>query len=291
MIKSMTGFGKAELNLPGKKVTIEIKSLNSKQLDLNVRLSGIYKEKELAIRSQLASRLKRGKVDTGIYIDITGDASNFAINKALAKHYYNELKSLNDEIGHTSFEDYLPVLVRMPDVMKPERQELDPEEWKQVSKMLEKAIDDLETFRIKEGEVLLQDFIKRANLISEYLEQIPAYENERVEVLKAKLKKDLNDLLADNSYDKNRFEQELIYYLEKLDITEEKVRLKNHCEYFLSTLNEKESMGKKLGFIVQEMGREINTIGSKANHTSIQKLVVQMKDELEKMKEQLFNIL
>ncbi|MBI9033646.1 MAG: YicC family protein [Bacteroidales bacterium] len=291
MIKSMTGFGKAELNLPDKKVTIEVKSLNSKQLDMNVRMSGVYREKELEVRSQLAASLNRGKVEAGIFIDVTGEVSNFKINKPLAKHYYEELKALNTEIGHSSFEDYLPVIVRMPDVMKPERQELDPEEWKQVSQVLVQAINDLNAFRIKEGEVLLQDFVSRTGLIEDYLEEITTYEQERVEVVRTRLQKDLSDIIADGSYDKNRLEQELIYYLEKLDITEEKVRLRNHCEYFRSTLNEKESMGKKLGFIVQEMGREINTIGSKANHASIQKLVVQMKDELEKMKEQLFNIL
>jgi uncharacterized protein (TIGR00255 family) len=243
------------------------------------------------MRSILTNVAKRGKVDLGIQLDHNGSVSNHSLNMDLAKKYYEELKTLSGEIGNENFSEFLPIIVRMPDVMKPEKEALGEEEWNALKNTLIKALEGLDEFRTEEGNALEKDFVKRIHIIEELLAKIPSFEGERIELLKNRISKELEEITKANSYDKNRFEQELIYYLEKLDITEEKVRLKKHCSYFSDTMNEKESNGKKLGFISQEIGREINTIGSKANHAEIQKIVVQMKDELEKIKEQLSNIL
>ncbi len=258
---------------------------------MNARIPSGYREKELAFRSLISKKLKRGKVDFNISVENTGGAANFSINKALALKYYREMKSLIEELGEKETVEYLPTLMRLPEILVSEKEDVSSDEWKLLFEAAEKAIDNLDIFRIEEGKTLHLDVEKRTGKIMELLDQVAPYEKQRIENLKTKIKRDLYELTDKNNIDKNRFEQELVYYIDKLDITEEKVRLKKHCEYFIDTLNEVDSQGKKLNFIGQEMGREINTMGSKAGDATIQKIVVQMKDELEKIKEQLFNIL
>jgi uncharacterized protein (TIGR00255 family) len=291
MIKSMTGFGKAVFELRNRKVVIEIKSLNSKQLDVNARIANGFREKEIEIRNLLSIRLQRGKVDFSMTVENTGESSNYSINKDLAKRYYRELKELTAEFEEKDFSDYLLVLMKMPDVLVSENEEISEQELQQLFETIGLAINDVETFRITEGKSLEKELLYRNQNILSQLDEITPFEKQRMENLKVKISKDLYDIVKKEDIDKNRFEQEVIYYQDKLDITEERVRLKKHCEYFVETLNEPESQGKKLSFIAQEMGREINTLGSKAGEANIQKIVVQMKDELEKIKEQLFNIL
>lgn len=291
MLQSMTGYGKAERNFSGKRIAIEVKTLNSKQGDIFTRIPPYYKEKELEIRKQITHHLQRGKIEFNIYVENFSADSNYSINTELAMKYFHELKPLTEATGNPEFKDYLPVLVKMPDVLVSENTTLDEKEWNTVKDGINECLKQVVDYRLSEGEELQKDFSLRVDNIENLLNKIPPFEDERIEKMKEKLRKDLNDNYSDNQYDKNRFEQELIYYLEKFDITEEKVRLKNHCDYFRKTLDSKESQGKKLNFISQEIGREINTIGSKANHTEIQHLVVAMKDELEKIKEQLSNIL
>lgn len=291
MIKSMTGFGKAVCECQNRKMAIEIKSLNSKMLDINTRIPNGYREKEVEIRNLISGQLNRGKVDFQITIENSGEASNYSINKGLAQKYYNELKELSLELDEKDFSDYLQIIMRMPDVLVTEVNEISEEEWSALKEAISKALDDVNVFRKNEGQGLEKDLIYRIEKISGLLEEVSPFEKARLKVLKAKIKKDLNDVVNKEDFDKNRFEQELVYYQDKLDITEEKVRLKKHLEYFIETMNDSGFQGKKLIFISQEMGREINTLGSKANEANIQKIVVQMKDELEKIKEQLFNIL
>lgn len=290
MIKSMTGFGKAECACQSQKLTVEIKSLNSKFFDVNLRMPSGFRDKELDIRNMLVGRLHRGKVDFSISIDDKGDISSYSINKALARKYFDELKELSDSIEQADFSDYLPLIMRMPDVLITDKNEMDEEEWILLSDAINNAIDRVEEFRAGEGKSLLKDLEYRTEKIVGLLEELIPFEKQRMITLKQKIRKDLYDIVDKENVDKNRFEQELVYYQDKLDITEEKVRLREHCKYFTETLRGGESQGKKLGFIAQEMGREINTLGSKANDSNIQKVVVQMKDELEKIKEQLFNI-
>jgi uncharacterized protein (TIGR00255 family) len=287
----MTGFGKCSLELQDKSVSIEIKSLNSKQFDAYLRLPPIYREKEAEMRLMLSSGLIRGKVEVNINIDSNGEAANFNFNRALAKKYFEEIKGLTDELGMELSNEVIRTLVRMPDVLKAEQAELSDEEWKKVSTGINEAIDNLNAFRAEEGNTLENDLIERVKTIDQLLTEVGPFEKKRIENLRERLKKQLEDSVPQSAVDMNRFEQEIIYYLEKLDITEEKVRLSKHCQYFLETLADKGANGKKLGFISQEMGREINTLGSKANDADMQKIVVLMKDELEKIKEQLFNIL
>jgi len=290
MIKSMTGFGKSICELPDKLVTVEIKTLNSKQLDLHLRLPPLYKEKEPEIRQLISQLLERGKVECNINIENTGSNSNYSFNHQLAETYYNELKHMAGQIGEKPNE-YLPILVRLPDVLSAEKIELSESEWLEVSKGIKAAAEKVNEFRTKEGKVLEGDFAKRiAGIEASYI-KIKPFEEKRMAFMREKIRKALNELMEDGTVDENRFEQELIYYIEKFDITEEKVRLQQHIDYFMQTINENTSNGKKLNFISQEIGREINTIGSKANDADIQKVVVNMKDELEKVKEQLFNIL
>jgi len=291
MIKSMTGFGKAECEYQNRKLVIEVKSLNSKTIDVNARIPNGYRDKEVEIRNLLANKLQRGKVDFQISVENEGDASNYSINKDLAQKYYKELKDLSEDFDEKDFSDYLTVVMRLPDVLVPAKDEITQEEWKMLIETIETAISKVNEFRDEEGKSLEKDLIFRNNNILNFLSEIDPYEKERITNLQQKIKKDLYDFADKENIDKNRFEQELVYYQDKLDITEEKVRLRKHCEYFLETLNERQSQGKKLIFISQEMGREINTLGSKANHSDIQRIVVRMKDELEKIKEQLFNIL
>ncbi len=290
MIKSMTGFGKSLIELPNKSITIEIKSLNSKQLDINTRMPGIYREKDMNIRNLLARRLQRGKIDLFMQMELIGDAGSFNLNQELAMKYYHQLKGLSESIDQDTDTDFISILARMPDVFKAAKEELDESEWEQIMNGIIEAVDGIDQFRSGEGKELEQDMRQRISLIQEYLLAIEPYEKKRIETVRNKLENNLAQFYSE-AYDQNRFEQELIYYLEKLDVTEEKVRLKRHCEYFTETLEQPESQGKKLAFITQEVGREINTIGSKANDADIQKIIVQMKDELEKIKEQLMNIL
>ena len=288
MIHSMTGYGKSVLHLLDKKVTIEIKSLNSKNLDLNVRIPSYYRVKELVVRKQLASKLVRGKVDFSIYIEMTADETSTTVNKGVVSEYMQQLRNVV-QTGSSNDVELLKMAVRMPDALKTEREELDEDEWAQINANIQKAIKDIIQYRIDEAASLEKDFKLRIENIQSYLEEVKSFDGARISHVKERLKKAIDDLKVQT--DENRFEQELIYYLEKLDINEEKVRLANHLTYFLQELGTEDSNGKKLGFIVQEIGREVNTIGSKANFAPMQKAVIQMKNELEKIKEQVLNVL
>ena len=285
MIQSMTGYGKTVLQLPTKKITIELKSLNSKNLDLNVRMPAYYREKELNVRKKLASALVRGKIDFSIYVEDNGGEVSSKINEKTVKTYMNQLKNIVD----SNEIELLKMAIRLPDALKTEREELDEEEWGKIDEAMVETIEKINSYRIDEGKTLQNDFVLRSSNIENLLQKVIEIDPKRMEHVKEKLKKGIVELEA--KVDENRFEQELIYYIEKLDITEEKVRLKNHLDYFNKELNSTVSNGKKLGFITQEIGREINTIGSKSNFAEMQKLVVQMKDELEKIKEQNLNVL
>ena len=291
MLKSMTGFGKEVIETPFRKVTVEIRTLNSKQLDLNLRTPLEFREKEPEIRSLISKSLQRGKIDFNIQTESIGNQTAPVINKELAKHYYDEMVLLAETVGQTDYSGFLPVIVKMPDVFVQNQKETNLEEWEQIKSGIIEAIKHVDQFRMEEGAILEKDLVQRINLIADLLEEVIPYEAERPAIVKERIRKRLEEWAADADADSNRLEQEMIYYLEKFDITEEKVRLKKHCDYFLETLKSPQSPGKKLGFVTQEIGREINTLGSKANHAEIQKIVVLMKDELEKVKEQLFNIL
>ena len=282
----MTGFGKASLQLPTKKITVELKSLNSKGLDLNTRMPSIYREMELGLRNQLSQRLERGKIDFSLYIEITGEDTSSKINVPINKGYIAQMKAimpLADEV------ELMKMAIRMPDALKTEREEIDENEWKEIQKVIDQALENMAQFRKDEGVSLEKEFLHRIANIMTLMNDAVAYDAERVETVKNRLRTAIEDLQL--AVDESRFEQELIFYLEKYDITEEKVRLENHLNYFIETLAGTEANGRKLGFITQEMGREINTMGSKSNHTEMQKLVVMMKDELEKIKEQVLNVL
>ena len=286
MILSMTGFGKASLQLSTKKITVEVKSLNSKGLDLNTRMPSVYRENELALRNLLALKLERGKVDFSLYVEVTGEDTSSKINAPIVKAYMAQLKTILPNADDT---ELMKMAIRMPDTMKTEREEIDENEWKQIQTVIDEAIENMLSFRKSEGASLEKEFTLRIENIRNYMNQALVLDPERVNNIKERLQTAIDELKV--NVDTNRFEQELIYYLEKLDITEEKVRLTNHLDYFLQTLNGSEANGRKLGFITQEMGREINTMGSKSNHAEMQKLVVMMKDELEKIKEQVLNVL
>ncbi|CAM1359549.1 conserved protein of unknown function [Tenacibaculum soleae] len=288
MIQSMTGYGKSVLHLPSKKVTIEIKSLNSKNLDLNTRMPSYYKEKELAVRKKLASNLVRGKIDFSIWIETTAEETSTKVNKNVVLEYIQQLKNTLFT-GSDNDVELLKMAIKMPDALKTEREELDENEWAQIDAHIDEALKEIVAYRTDEAKSLEIDFKERIANIQAALEEVRVLDGERVENVKERLQKALTDLKVE--VDENRFEQELIYYLEKLDINEEKVRLANHLVYFLEQLDTADSNGKKLGFIVQEIGREINTTGSKANFAPMQKIVIQMKDELEKIKEQILNVL
>ena len=282
----MTGFGKASLQLPTKKITVEIKSLNSKGLDLNTRMPSVFREMELGLRNQISQRLERGKVDFSLYVEVTGEETTSKINVPIVKGYINQMKAIIPNADET---ELMKMAVRMPDALKTERDEIDENEWKQIQTVIDEALENIANFRKDEGASLEKEFQLRIANIHNLMNEAVSYDAERVETVKTRLRTALDELKV--NVDENRFEQELIFYLEKYDITEEKVRLGNHLNYFLETLNGTEANGRKLGFITQEMGREINTMGSKSNHTEMQKLVVMMKDELEKIKEQVLNVL
>ncbi len=286
MIQSMTGFGKATLQLPTKKITVEVKSLNSKGLDLSVRMPSLYREMELGLRNQIALKLERGKVDFSVFIESTAEQTSTKVNVPIVKAYINQLREVYGDADET---ELMKMAVRMPDTMKIEREEIDENDWIQIQTVIEEALQNILTFRRDEGASLEKEFQLRIGNIRQYMNDALALDPERVQAIKDRLQTAISELKV--NVDENRFEQELIYYLEKLDITEEKVRLTNHLDYFLETIKGTEANGRKLGFITQEMGREINTMGSKANHSQMQKLVVMMKDELEKIKEQVLNVL
>ena len=282
----MTGFGKATLQLSTKKITVEVKSLNSKGLDLSVRMSSQYREMELGLRNQIALKLERGKVDFSIFIESTAEQTSTKVNVPIVKAYIEQLKAVYAAADET---ELMKMAIRMPDTLKSEREEIDENDWTEIQKVVVEALDNIATFRKDEGASLEKEFQLRISNIRRYMNDALALDTERVQAIKDRLSTAIAELKV--NVDENRFEQELIYYLEKLDITEEKVRLTNHLDYFLETINGTETNGRKLGFITQEMGREINTMGSKANHSQMQKLVVMMKDELEKIKEQVLNVL
>lgn len=287
----MTGYGKAECELSLKKITIEVRSLNSKVLDVNTRIPGVYREKELEIRRELSDRLIRGKVDFNIFSESLGVESNSAINSSMVKSYFNQLSEISKELQIPVSEVTLQIIMQLPEVVKITRDELDENEWKTIVITIREALDAMDNFRIQEGLSLYNDIIFNINTITNLLEQVAPYELERSAKVKERILEGLKELSSPEGVDHNRLEQEMIFYLEKLDVNEEKVRLGNHCTYFLETLELEEPVGKKLGFIAQEIGREINTLGSKANHTEMQKLVIGMKDALERIKEQLLNAL
>jgi len=286
MIQSMTGFGKATLQLQNKKVTVEIKSLNSKGLDLNVRMPSVYREMELSLRNEIAQKLERGKIDFSIFIESTAEQTTNKVNVPIVKNYMEQLKEVFYDGNDT---ELLKMAIRMPDAMKVDREEIDQNDWVEIQEVIQEGLANILNFRQAEGLSLEKEFLLRIANIRQYMNDALALDPERVQAIKDRLQTAIAELKV--NVDENRFEQELIYYLEKLDITEEKVRLTNHLDYFLETINGKEANGRKLGFITQEMGREINTMGSKSNHAQMQKLVVMMKDELEKIKEQVLNVL
>ena len=286
MIQSMTGFGKSFVELPSKKISVEIKSLNSKNLDLNARLPSQYREKELLLRNMISRVLIRGKVDFSVYVESTGEETSAAINPAVVQKYISQLRKITATADET---ELLKMAVRMPDALKTEREEIDEQEFTAIEEAVKKALEEISEFRSAEGKALEDELAQRAENIKDLLRKVIAMDPERIAGVRERLLKGIAELKE--NVDENRFEQELVYYIEKFDITEEKVRLDNHMNYFMETLASPDSNGKKLAFISQEMGREINTIGSKSNYAPMQQLVVQMKDELEKIKEQLLNVL
>ena len=292
MIQSMTGYGKATAELSDKKINVEIKSLNSKAMDLSTRIAPLYREKEIEIRNEIAKALERGKVDFSLWID-KKDACELItpINQDVVVAYYERIRTISETTGIPAPEDWFSTLLRMPDVMtKNDIQELSEEEWKAVHATVLQAIQNLVDFRIQEGAALEKKFREKISNIAKLLTSVDSYEKERVEKIKERITDALEKTISVD-YDKNRLEQELIYYIEKLDVNEEKQRLSNHLKYFINTMEDGSGQGKKLGFIAQEMGREINTLGSKSNHAEMQKIVVQMKDELEQIKEQVLNVM
>ncbi|MDO1502326.1 YicC/YloC family endoribonuclease [Winogradskyella maritima] len=285
MIQSMTGYGKSVIQLPTKKISIELKSLNSKNLDVNARMPSMYRAKELDIRKTLAKHLVRGKIDFSLFVEITGEDTSSTINKTVVKEYIKQLKDVVD--GNET--ELLKMAIRLPDAVTTERDDIDENEWKVIAQEIDSAVEKIVAYRTDEGQILYEDFVARIETIRSLLKRVIEMDPERIDGVRARLEKGIADIKE--KVDENRFEQELVYYIEKFDITEEKVRLENHLNYFLSTIDSAGQNGKKLGFIAQEIGREINTIGSKSNYAPMQKLVVQMKDELEKIKEQMLNVL
>ncbi|NLJ20122.1 MAG: YicC family protein [Bacteroidales bacterium] len=291
MIQSMTGFGKATCEYEGKKIVVEIKSLNSKQLDLSLKIAPAYRNKELDIRTEILQKLERGKIDVAIYIDNSGKDAAAQINQSAFLSYLQQVKTLSKNLELPEPTNWFDLLLRLPDVLKTENIELEENEWQALKEIIYKAVEQVVSFRIQEGKSLENVFLTKISNIGDLLEKVSPYETERIEKIRSRLEDNLQALSDKVNYDQNRLEQELIYYIEKLDINEEKVRLKNHLNYFLETMKLEPSPGKKLGFIAQEIGREINTLGAKANHSEIQKIVVKMKDELEQIKEQVLNVL
>ncbi len=291
MIKSMTGYGKAIFENETESITVEIRTLNSKQTDINMRLSPQFKSKEPEIRNILNRNLIRGKIDFSLNYVSSGPSQAPEINEQIARHYFHQLQKIHRVTGQQENPDYLSVIAKMPDVFVAKEEEISDESWQNARKAIEEAVKKVNRFRTDEGKILEKDFIERVEAIIGLLGKVEPLEKNRIPRIKERIQKHLNEYLDDSGANPERLEQEMIYYIEKLDITEEKVRLKKHCDYFLKVMHEEENAGKKLIFIAQEIGREVNTLGSKANDAELQKVVVLMKDELEKIKEQLFNIL
>lgn len=290
MIKSMTGFGRTAIEVTGKSITVEIRTLNSKQLDLNTRIAPLFRNNENEIRAMISHELERGKIDFYLTLD-RNSAPNVSINSGLAKSYFETLTALSKDLSNPVESDIFMQVLRMPDVISTPQDELSNEDWATVKNAIQETCNKVNDFRLTEGAALAKDFEKRICMIRDMIDEVTPFEENRIATLRAKFEKGMADLAGKVQFDANRMEQEIFFYLEKLDITEEKVRLRKHCNYFLETMESPESNGKKLGFIVQECGREINTLGSKSNDFQIQQIVVRMKDELEKLKEQLANIL
>lgn len=290
MIKSMTGFGRTAIEVTGKSITVEIRTLNSKQLDLNTRIAPLFRNNENEIRAMISHELERGKIDFYLTLD-RNSAPNVSINSGLAKSYFETLSALSKDLSNPVESDIFMQVLRMPDVISTPQEELSDEDWATVKNAIQETCNKVNDFRLTEGAALAKDFEKRICMIRDMIDEVTPFEENRIATLRAKFEKGMADLAGKVQFDSNRMEQEIFFYLEKLDITEEKVRLRKHCNYFLETMDAPESNGKKLAFIVQECGREINTLGSKSNDFQIQQIVVRMKDELEKLKEQLANIL
>ena len=294
MIKSMTGYGKAEAALGHKKITVEIRSLNSKQLDLTVKVPAVYRQSEYEIRNRIGKRLQRGKIDAYVSYEITGDSVPVNIDRKTFTAYFGQIREIAAENGidwngSALDADVVPAVLRLPEVIQNDQQTVSEAETQALKRCVEEAVDHMEQFRIQEGTILIADLLRRIDRIEQLKEEIVPFEKARAETIKTRIRENIESLGI--PFDANRLEQEMIYYIEKLDITEEKVRLQNHCKYFREVARGEEAPGRKLGFIAQELGREINTLGSKANEATIQKKVVEMKDELEKIKEQVLNIL
>lgn len=290
MIKSMTGFGRAEGSIGPRKFTVEVRALNGKQLDLNVRMPSVYKQKEMKLRSGLANELVRGKCDLTIFYEADATEKKITINKALMEAYHQDLKEVAQNIGQEEA-DYMGMLMRIPDILKPEREEIDEGEWDQIHSMVKEAVKNLNEYRSIEGAKLHTDFAGRIKTIMSLYDELEEPLEQRMVQIRERIKNNMDEVVDQEKIDNNRFEQELIYYMERLDVSEERQRLKSNCDYFLEVLQNDDAQGKKLGFIGQEIGREINTLGSKANNSDVQRIVVQMKDELEKIKEQVLNVL
>lgn len=288
----MTGFGKATVESGDKKIIIEVKSLNSKQVDIGLRMPNLYKEKEMEIRNIIKNFLERGKIDMSIYFDNADSDKDVSINRSVVEQYFRQMSDVAASLGvETDKGEMLQTVMRFPETLKQKTEDLDEREWEELQAGIRQALEEIDKFRIQEGQVLIKDILHRIDLIRQFASEVPQYEDRRIEGVRQRLLEKMKEWNEVQHIDQNRLEQEIIYYLEKLDITEEKVRLANHCKYFIETAEKEEAPGRKLGFIAQEIGREINTMGSKANDHDIQKLVVQMKDELEKIKEQSLNIL
>jgi len=288
----MTGFGKAVKELPNGKITAEIKTLNSKNQNITIHLPDAYRDKEHELRNKISSRLERGKIDVYIKIENLNSQPKIALNRPVIENYYQILSEIINSKEHSAYDEQIfQIIMRLPEVFKTSEDDFNPEEWTMLDETLEKAIDETINFRITEGAALQKDLLAKLSVIERRLPEIEPFETERIVHLREKLQKKIDELFVDKKQDNDRFEQEIIFYLEKMDINEEKIRLKTHCNYFRESLNDKEAPGRKLGFITQEIGREINTLGSKASHSEIQKIVVGMKDELEKIKEQILNLL
>ena len=287
----MTGFGKASCEYNNKKIVIEIKSLNSKQLDVQTRIAALYREKDIELRNAIATRLERGKIDLALYIEDAGSTAATRINQAVVENYREQINATCTALGMPAPANMMEVILRMPEVLKTETSVLDEEEWNVILRLLDEAFAQIEAFRIQEGRSLQNMFVEKINRIGALLADVEPYETERLTKIKSRIEEGLKTLEDKIAVDRNRLEQEMIFYIEKLDINEEKVRLRNHLRYFIETMDNEQAPGKKLGFIAQEMGREINTLGSKSNHSEMQIIVVKMKDELEQIKEQVLNVL
>lgn len=290
MLHSMTGYGKTEISLPNKKVIIEIKSLNSKNIDTNLKIPVIYREKELIIRKLIQNELKRGKIECTIYYELNEGLTPTSINQQVFRNYYNQLNELQEDLKIEN-SDLTATIMRLPDTVKTQRMEIEEDEWGAIEQGIKDTLSQVNEFRMQEGKAMQKDLLSHSDNILELKESLLPFEESRIEKLRERINQSMTEFFQSEKTDNNRFEQEMIFYIEKLDISEEKIRLLNHCKYFNETVNNEAEAGKKLAFIAQEMGREINTLGSKANDSNIQHIVVKMKDELEKIKEQTLNIL